>query len=286
MRKVKPYILIIVLIISLSVCACSKGGSTISENVEISFGDSYKVENEKLQKYDSLDWTSDNDNIATVSGGIIEGKGPGTAVITAKADDKVVATFTVKVVTVEVTQIVFSTNSKEMTVDEEFQLSYTLFPNNASDYGLEWKSADSNVASVDEEGKILALAPGQTTISVSNASGIVATCSITVINKPAYERLSEKERAFLDCFLAHVGQFKNVDSVVIKEVQFVSDNKWKVKVSAQNGFGGNGIEVYFLDEEAGGFWNYKSYDLDYDVDITPDSTYDVGLLNEAFAEKR
>lgn len=283
MKKVLSLIAVIIIIISFAACGSSKA---ISENVEIAYGENYKVENEKLQKYDSLVWSCDDNNVATVDNGVIVGNRPGTAVVSATSNDKVVATYTVTVVTVPVSSIVLSTNTCELTEGEELQLHYTLFPDNASDYGLNWKSADSSVATVDEQGKIVAVAVGQTTVSVANTEGIVATCSVSVLQKPAYERLSSKEKDFVDSFLAHIKQFKNIDSVVVKEIEFVSDKKWKVEVSAQNGFGGNGIEVYFLDEEAGGFWNYKSYDLDYDVDITPDNSYDIALINEAIAAKR
>lgn len=275
----KVFLALIIAIIALSMCACG----VAKENVEIIYGDTYTVTNENLSKYDSIVWESSDTGIATVVNGNITAVAPGETVITALNNDKVVAEFSVNVKTIPVTSIVLSTNSHEMTEGETFQLSYTLFPENASTYGLSWKSADNSVAEVDQNGLIKALKPGQTTISISNTDGFIATCSVTVNLKPAYERLSAQEKAFVDCCLEHIGQFKNPDSVVVKEIQ-KDGSTWIVKVSAQNGFGGNNTTVYYLGNS--GFWNWDSFDLDIDVDITADKSFNISLINEAIAEKR
>lgn len=146
-----------------------------------------------LNAYEELVWDSDSVDVVEVDSGTVTGVAPGTAIVTASADGKVVAEYTITVVTIPVTSIVLSTNSCEIVEEESFQLSYTLFPENASDYGLTWKSADENVAIIAADGKITAKAPGQTTISISNQEGFIATCSVTVTQKAAYERLSEQD---------------------------------------------------------------------------------------------
>ena len=109
---------------------------------------------------------------------------------------------------------------------------------------------------------------------------MIDTCSVTVKQKPAYERLSKKEKAFVDLAMKHF------DSVIIKEIQEATlDNTWTVKVSAQNGFGGNTTTVYMLDDNFG-FWNWGSFDIDVDLNITPDETYDIQLINDAIDELR
>ena len=168
----------------------------------------------------------------------------------------------------------------------DFKLEYTLFPEDASDVGLSWKSADEAVATVDASGVVTGIAPGQTTISISTEDGVIDTCSVTVKQKPAYERLSKKEKAFVDLAMKHLDAFKNPDSVIIKEIQEATlDNTWTVKVSAQNGFGGNTTTVYMLDDNFG-FWNWGSFDIDVDLNITPDETYDIQLINDAIDELR
>ena len=252
------------------------------ESMEINYGELAAVDNEKLNKYDSLTWTSADESVASVNSiGEIVGNGIGTVVLTAWNNDKIVAEYTVTVNIVPATGIVLSTNSTEMTVEDEFQLNYTLFPDSASDYGISWKSADENVAIVNNEGYILAKSVGQTTISVSNESGIMATCSVTVKDRPAYERLSDEERKFVDLALKHIGQFKNPDSVTIRglyKTAVDSTADWYVSVSAQNGFGGMNTTDYTLDSTgfSENIISWRIYDDKYDLD----------LINEAINEKR
>lgn len=278
MKRIAALILAVLLCASL--CACGK----IKENVELVYGESYVIENEKLAEYEDLLWESADTEIADIQNGEITANGPGSVVITATSGEKTVAEYSVTVTIVPITGIVLSTNSCEMVEEETYQLLYTLFPEDASDYGLKWASANTATATVDSTGKITAVAPGQTTISVANSSGIVTTCSVTVSEKPAFERLSEKEKALLDCVLEHIDQFKNQDSVEIRAVQ-ENGESWIIEVSAQNGFGGRNISVYYLND-SWGFWNWESFDMDQEVDITPDENFNIKLLNEALDELR
>lgn len=267
------------LLLSLTACATK-------EKIDLPYGEKYQVANEKLEKYQSLDWKSADTEIAEVQYGQITGVGAGTTLVTAEANGKKIAEITVRVTIVPITGIVLSSRACEITEEEKLKLEYTLFPDNSSDFGLSWKSADETVATVDASGVITGITPGQTTISISTEDGVIDTCSVTVKQKPAYERLSKKEKAFVDLAMKHLDAFKNPDSVIIKEVEEATlDNTWTVKVSAQNGFGGNNTTVYMLDDTFG-FWNWGSFDVDLDLNITPDDSYDIELINDAIDELR
>lgn len=254
-------------------------------SLDVTYGETQVINSEKLSKYENLSWTSNDNTVAEVNEkNEIIGKAPGTAVLTASNNDKIVAEYTVNVSIIPATDIVLSTNSTELVVDDEFQLNYTLFPDNASNYGIKWKSADENVAVVHEDGSVLAVSPGQTTISASNESGIMAACSVTVKEKSAYDRLSDEDKSFVDCALKNLNSFKNPDSVIIKEIGKL-DTWWTVHISAMNGFGGMNSEVYYLDKELG-FWNWKALGEDRDVLIIPKDSYNIELINEAINEKR
>lgn len=169
-------------ILSIILLACILAGcGVIKESVEVKYGDTFTITNEKLDKYDSLKWDSADKSVAAVDNGTITGLAPGSTVITVCSEDgKTLAEYSTTVVIVPVTSIVLSTNVCEMTEGDSFQLSYTLFPENASDYGLSWKSANDAVATVNQDGRIEAKAEGQTTISISNKDGFIATCSVEV----------------------------------------------------------------------------------------------------------
>ena len=268
----------IVLLCVLLVVFCLVSCGTIKESIDVKYADSYVIENEKLQKYESLDWKSEDPNIASVKDGTITGKMPGNTIVTASSNDKVIASYSVSVTTIPITNIVLSTNTCEIMEGKESSLRYTLFPEDASDYGLKWKSADEAVATVDETGTITAVSAGQTTISVSTDEGFVATCSVTVTLKPAYERLSAEEKEFVDLFLKWITQFKNPESVKVTFIGFGNaEVGWEVTVSAQNGFGATGSSDYLLFPDSG------FYEMSHSG-IT--SNMDIDLINEAIAERR
>lgn len=183
-----------------------------------------------------------------------------------------------------VDNIILSTNAYEMKVDETYTISYTIYPSNLQKTKLEWKSSNEAIATVNQEGVVTAISSGQVNISAVSSNGVVAVCSITVLEKPAYDRLTVFEKELVNTVLEHIDSFKNPNSVVIKAVQNNGEASWIVKISAQNGFGGNSISVYYLDQSLG-FWNWDSFDIDLDVSITPDSSYNIELINEAIAEK-
>lgn len=175
--KKRIFAFVITLILVILLCACGK--SKIQESIDLSYGDTYKIEHEKLKGRD-LTWSSSDEQIVMADKSIITAKAPGEATVFAKENDVIVAEYSINVTVVLPTNIVLSTNTYVLTEGEEASLSYTLFPSNANDYGLEWKSADNSIATINEAGVINAVAPGQTTISVSNTEGLFATCSVTV----------------------------------------------------------------------------------------------------------
>ncbi len=80
---------------------------------------------------------------------------------------------------VEVTEIKLSESSVTLNVGESHQLSATVLPENATRKTVTWKSFITSVATVDENGKITALAPGTITITAI-ANGRYAECKVYV----------------------------------------------------------------------------------------------------------
>lgn len=74
-----------------------------------------------------------------------------------------------------------STDSINTAVGEFSTLVATITPETATDRGLTWYSADETVAIVTESGRIYAIAPGETTITVeTHDGGYTASCTVTV----------------------------------------------------------------------------------------------------------
>ena len=136
----------------------------------------------------SVSWSSENQSIATVSSnGLVTAKAAGSTTITCKANDDcgTQATCSVTVTAadpIKVTGITLNYTSASMVVNDTKKLSATISPSNATDKTVSWSSSDSDIASVDANGKVTANARGTAIITckANDGSGVKATCDITV----------------------------------------------------------------------------------------------------------
>ena len=128
-------------------------------------------------------WSSSNSSVASVKEGVVTALKVGNATIIAKTDDggkTASCTVIVEAKNIPVTGVLLDKTSYEMTEGEEFTLTATINPENATNKNVSWSSSNSSVATVDN-GKVTALAPGQTTITaITEDGGKTATCEITV----------------------------------------------------------------------------------------------------------
>ena len=126
-------------------------------------------------------WSSSNESVATVSGGVVTAKAVGTATITVTtADGGKTATCVVSVAasSVAVTGVTLSSTTASLTVGGTTTLTATVAPSNATDKTVTWTSSNSSVATVSG-GTVTAKGAGTATITAT-ASGKTATCTVTV----------------------------------------------------------------------------------------------------------
>lgn len=133
----------------------------------------------------SVAWSSSNSSIASVSStGVVTGLSAGTATITVTANDgsRVSASCVVNVLEARITKIVFDIKSKEIHQYENFTITPTFTPDNASNKNLTWSSDDETVATV-ENGVVTGVGVGETTIMAvaQDGSNKFAFCSVTVL---------------------------------------------------------------------------------------------------------
>ena len=83
--------------------------------------------------------------------------------------------------TVAVSSLALNTATLNLVVGDEETLTVTFTPNNATDKALTWATANSSIATVDN-GKVKAIAPGQTTITATSSNGHSATCTVNVVS--------------------------------------------------------------------------------------------------------
>lgn len=129
----------------------------------------------------TVTWTSSQPEVASVSAsGLVSALAPGIATITAKAGGKSdVCVVTVTKNWVDVSGVALDSPALSLAVGESATLKATVSPADASDPSLRWKSASPDIAMVDNQGKVTALTPGQTEVTVS-AGVFSATCQVTV----------------------------------------------------------------------------------------------------------
>ena len=147
-----------------------------------------------------LIWESSDTKVATVEDGIIQTLAPGTTTITAKKANKEAIVY----VTVvkgdsstpdviddgkEIKAVSINMNQTElnMKVSQDYKLTAEVLPSNTTNKAVTYKSTNTEVATVDATGKVVAVAKGTATITATTANGIVAEVKVTVDEEKAKE---------------------------------------------------------------------------------------------------
>lgn len=132
----------------------------------------------------TVTWSSSNEDVATVTGGVVKGIAEGTAIITATSteDDTKSDTYNIKVNPVKVTAITVTPSSKSLTVAGTVQLTATVEPATATNKTYTWSSDDESVATVSADGLVTAVKIGSCKIKATAQDGstVVGECAITV----------------------------------------------------------------------------------------------------------
>jgi len=141
----------------------------------------------------NIAWSSLKQSVATVDKtGKITAKSEGTVEIAVTTEDGWhTATCLVTVIkkVVPVTSVTLNKDKLELAEGETDQLTATVLPENATYKNVTWSSSDESVATVDQSGKVTAIATGwlwsgTATITVTTEDGgYTATCKVTVTEK-------------------------------------------------------------------------------------------------------
>lgn len=155
---------------------------------------------------------------------------------------------------VKIESITLSKNAAELKEGENVTLSAVVAPENATEsYG--WKSADESVATVDENGVVTAVAPGNTNILAVSESGKTASCSVTVAAPTAYELLNDAERKMFDYMVnTMLTDFYNAPAARVRRIyqNTVTEQGVILDLQGTNKLGGTFFKmfsVFFLEEK-------------------------------------
>lgn len=112
-------------------------------------------------------WYSSNPSVAKVNKkGRVTAKGVGKTTITCSVNSQMKYSCTVRVIKNEVSAVTLDRTSLDMKKDDSELLKATLLPKNASVKGFEWETEDAKVATVSAAGRVKAVGPGDTVITV------------------------------------------------------------------------------------------------------------------------
>ena len=134
-------------------------------------------------------YKSSDDSIATVNelSGYVTGNKNGTVTITAYNGNDTIDTCTVEVYTdnkvINITGLKLSDTNISLYVGNSKQLKVTISPSNATNRKIIWSTSDKNIATIDNNGIVVAKKVGTAVIKVRTESGVEATCKVTVKNK-------------------------------------------------------------------------------------------------------
>jgi hypothetical protein len=103
-------------------------------------------------------------------------------------------------VPVPVSGVSLNTSKIELAIDGTFQLAATVSPANADNQSISWFTSDPAIATVTNNGKVTAIAPGTATITVSTYDGdYTANCTIVVTdNSVGTEQISQELIVFFN----------------------------------------------------------------------------------------
>lgn len=124
----------------------------------------------------SVTWSSEDESVATVENGVVTGVGAGIVNIVATTKNGKTASCAVTV-----TDVKLSKSSLSLKVGEEVTLTAAVKPDTITTQTVKWKSDKEDVATVDENGKVKAIAVGIAKITVTaDNNGETATCTVRV----------------------------------------------------------------------------------------------------------
>lgn len=195
-----------------------------------------------------VDWSSSKEAVATVDNGVVTAKKAGSAVITAKVG---AVTATCKVtVRQHVTSVKLNAKSKVLYNGKATTLKATVYPSNASNKAVTWKTSNSKVATVNAKGVVTAKKPGYAYITVTTKdSKKTARCKITVKAQKATKVTVNVKKSIS---LKKKGKSVNIKATVSpsntynKTITVSNSNKKVVKISATKITSGKTVKVTAL----------------------------------------
>ena len=132
----------------------------------------------------TVTWSSENEDVATVENGVVTAVGAGTTTITATVGEFTAECEVTVVSPLESITLTADRTTDNLEVGDTVNLTVGYNPEDTTDKrAVTWSSSDEDVATVDENGVVTAVAGGTATITATSTvnENITATCDIKVL---------------------------------------------------------------------------------------------------------
>lgn len=158
----------------------------------------------------NVQWNSDDPSVATVDqNGRVTAINDGRAKITASAGG-LTASCTVICISIPVTAVILNKTSLSLAKGSSETLTATVSPRDATDNTVKWSSDNPSVATVDQNGQVIAVNAGNAVITAS-AGDVSATCEVSVFIPVTSITLSSTDLTLL------VGETAVLEATVLPE---------------------------------------------------------------------
>ena len=246
-------------------------------------GDRYtlKLSVEPEDFTDEVTWKSTNTDIVTVDdSGVINAEDLGKATIKVTVGEQSTAC-EIKVLQ-PVEDIYLNRYSISLDALDQYQLKARLYPDDAYNKDLEWKSEDETIATVSETGLVKAIKKGETRIAVKakDGSGTVEYCDVTVNNNAHIAKSVDEmetphgyENNFSDFWIYTAEGLKNLNVTFDARTEvedgfdyiyiYRADGKEVGKYTGKELSGatirvsGNTVKIKLVSDNAGNAWGFK-----------------------------
>ena len=173
-----------------------------TQQLNIEYGTDDKAEQEKIAEVASklnLTWTSSDETVATVDEtGLVTAVGAGEADVTVSVSDANISSTTHVKVVITPTGVEAPDSIELVTNGENSKaLGAKMTPEDATEVKLAYESSDENVATVDENGVVTAVADGECVITTYVTADIPATAE-NAEAKPVVDEVASSEAEVAD----------------------------------------------------------------------------------------
>ena len=144
----------------------------------------------------NLTFTGSDDSVFTAVRNNITGVAPGEAILTIASESTPEVAIRYRVLVVQpATKITIESSEPAVIVGQQVTVSATVMPENATVKGVNWKSGDERIVTVDEKGTVSGIKRGNGRVIAIAADGsnVRANFNIKVIQNPENIALSESE---------------------------------------------------------------------------------------------